>query len=117
MFLGGKTPEVRNSKENQYVQLLMLLGSNKIEDCLYNAEKIYNKSKEFKDNNMNQTQQTGKGSWHKNHGIHFVNISLLLVKCYLMLDIEANESEILLKLLDCRRVLENGIDVDINVIK
>ena len=69
----------------------MLLGSGQIEDCQFNAEKMYNKAKEQKDNNMMQTLQNGKGSWSKKDGFHFVNLSLLLVKCYLTQVQEGND--------------------------
>jgi hypothetical protein len=62
----------------------MLLGSDYVEDCQYNAEKILNRAKEHKDSNMTQTIQNGKGSWSKKDGFHFVNLSLILVKCYLI---------------------------------
>jgi hypothetical protein len=35
----------------------MLLGADQVEDCQWNAEKMYNKAKEYKDNNI------GKGNW------------------------------------------------------
>jgi hypothetical protein len=72
---------------------------------------------------MNPTLQNGKGSWSKREGIHFVNISLILVKCLLMLEMDSNDGEIenynvaISTLQECRKVLENGIEVDFKEIK
>ena len=73
---------------------------------------------------MNPTLQNGKGSWSKKEGIHFVNISLILVKCQLMLEMESNGGKLdeihgtaITMLQDCRKVLENGIEVDFKEIK
>ena len=60
----------------------MLLGSNNIEDCQYNAEKMFNKAKDLKDKDNNI--QNGKGNWSKKDGFHLINLGLILVKCYLI---------------------------------
>ena len=95
----GMTPQ--EAQDNKLIQLMILLGAGEIEDCKWNAQRMYEKAYEHKKQNLTldregEKQQSNSQShprWLKADTYNFVNIGLIYVKCILMMRSKGREDE------------------------
>ena len=97
---------------------MILLAAGEIKSLKWNVKHFYDQINRLKDINLYNEKQTNIGSqggqnslkWTNAETFQFVNLSLIYVKCLLLEG--GNEQTVQEILLQCRRVLKDGLMVD-----